>query len=62
VRLVWQLVAVAAVAFVGGQGVAAARGNPWLTFALGVLTAVVAVVVYRWVVGRTERRSSTELK
>lgn len=60
-RLVWQLVAVAAVAFVGGQGVAAVRVNPWLTFAFGVLTAVVAVVVYRWVVGRTERRSPTEL-
>lgn len=60
-RLVWQLVAVAAVAFVGGQGTMAVQGNPWLTLAVGVLTAVLSVFVYRWVVGRTERRPVTEL-
>jgi membrane protease YdiL (CAAX protease family) len=61
-RLVWQLVAVAAVAFAGGQGLAAVQGNPWLTLALGVLTAVLAVVVYGWVVRRTEHRPSTEVE
>jgi hypothetical protein len=61
-RLVWQLVAVAAVAFVGGQGIAAVQeGDPWLTFAVGVPTAVLALFVYRWVVGRTEHRPVTEL-
>ncbi|AXK32722.1 CPBP family intramembrane metalloprotease [Streptomyces armeniacus] len=60
-RLVWQLLAVAAVAFVGGQGVAAVEGNPWVTFALGVPTAVLSVLVYAWVVGRTEHRPVTEL-
>jgi membrane protease YdiL (CAAX protease family) len=60
-RLLKQLVAVAAVAFVGGQGVAAVQGNAWLTLALGVVTAVVAVLVYAWVVRRTERRASTEV-
>jgi membrane protease YdiL (CAAX protease family) len=60
-RLVWQLVAVAAVAFVGGQSLAAVQGNPWLTFSLGLLTAVLAVAVYGWVVRRTERRSPTEV-
>ena len=59
-RLVWQLLAVAAVAFLGGQAVAAV-GNPWLTLVLGALTAVLAVVVYRWVVRRTEHRPVTEL-
>ncbi|OXM67294.1 CPBP family intramembrane glutamic endopeptidase [Amycolatopsis vastitatis] len=59
-RLVWQLLAVAAVAFVGGQ-VVNAVGNPWLTLVLGALTAVLAVVVYRWVVRRTEHRPVTEL-
>ncbi|MEU7858675.1 hypothetical protein [Nonomuraea sp. NPDC049141] len=60
-RLVWQLLAVAAVAFIGGQGVAAMRGNPWLTLALGVLTAVLAVLVHGWVVRRTEHRPVTEV-
>ncbi|PSM39365.1 CPBP family intramembrane metalloprotease domain-containing protein [Streptomyces dioscori] len=60
-RFVWQLVAVAAVAFVGGQGITAAEGRPWLQLLVGVPTAVLAVFVYRWVVGRTERRPVTEL-
>ncbi|MET8119380.1 CPBP family intramembrane glutamic endopeptidase [Micromonospora sp. NPDC005189] len=60
-RLLKQLVAVAAVAFVGGQAIVAVEGNAWLTLVIGVLTAVVAVLVYRWVVGRTERRAVTEL-
>ncbi|MGW7424804.1 CPBP family intramembrane glutamic endopeptidase [Streptomyces sp. NPDC054813] len=60
-RLVWQLLAVSAVAFVGGQAIAAVEGNWFLTLVLGVLTAVAAVVVYRWVVRRTEHRPSTEV-
>jgi len=60
-RLVWQLVAVAAVAFLGGQGLAAAEGKPWLQLAVGVPTAVLAVFVYGWVVRRTEGRPSTEV-
>ncbi|NGO44787.1 CPBP family intramembrane glutamic endopeptidase [Streptomyces ureilyticus] len=60
-RLVWQLVAVAAVAFLGGQGLAAVEDNPWLQLAVGVPTAVLAVLVYGWVVRRTERRPSTEV-
>jgi membrane protease YdiL (CAAX protease family) len=60
-RLVWQLLAVAAVAFIGSQGVAVGGGNPWLTLVIGVLTAVAGVAVYRWVVRRTEHRPVTEL-
>ncbi|GAB4105482.1 type II CAAX endopeptidase family protein [Micromonospora taraxaci] len=60
-RLLKQLVAVAAVAFVGGQAIAAVEGNDALTLLLGLSTAVVAVLVYGWVVRRTERRSVTEL-
>lgn len=60
-KLVWQLLAVAAVAFLGGQGVAAVLGNPWPTLAAGLLTSVVAVLVYGWVVRRTERRPVTEV-
>lgn len=60
-RLLKQLVAVGAVAFAGGQAVVAVQGNAWLTLALGVVTAVVAVVVYAWVVRRTEHRAPAEV-
>ena len=60
-RLLKQLVAVAAIAFAGGQSVAAVQENAWLTLALGALTAVLAVLVYAWVVRRTERRAPTEV-
>ncbi|MFJ6431167.1 lysostaphin resistance A-like protein [Streptomyces sp. NPDC091416] len=60
-RVVWQIAAVVAIAMIGGQCVAAVEGNPWPTLVLGLLTAVLAVPVYRWVVGRTERRPVAEL-
>ncbi|MBE9500017.1 CPBP family intramembrane metalloprotease [Streptomyces sp. GKU 257-1] len=60
-RVVWQLVAVAAVALIGGQGIAAVDGRPWLTLVVGMATAVLALLVYGWVVRRTERRPVTEL-
>jgi membrane protease YdiL (CAAX protease family) len=60
-RLVKQFLAVAAVAFLGGQAVAAVEGNAWLALTLGLLTAVVAVLVYAWVVRRTERRAPDEV-
>ncbi|MDX3190590.1 CPBP family intramembrane metalloprotease [Streptomyces sp. MN03-5084-2B] len=60
-RIVWQLLAVAAVAFAGQLCVAAVDGNPWLTLFFGGLTAVLAVVAYRWVVRKTEHRAVTEL-
>ena len=60
-RLLKQFLAVAAVTFAGGQAVAAVRGNAWLTLAVGAATAVVAVLVYAWVVRRTEHRAPTEV-
>lgn len=60
-RVVWQVLAVAAVAFIGGQVTMMAKDNWWLTLIVGLVTGVVAVPVYRWVVGRTERREVTEL-
>lgn len=60
-RLVWQFLAVAVVSLIGGQSLAAVQGNWWLTIAIGVLTAVISVFTYRWVVRRTERREVTEL-
>ncbi|WP_290058064.1 CPBP family intramembrane glutamic endopeptidase [Amycolatopsis solani] len=60
-RLLWQLLAVAAIAFLGGQAVNAVAGNPWLTLVAGAVTAVLAVLGYRWVVRRTEQRPVVEL-
>src|ERR1041384_6689045 len=56
-----QLLAVAAVAFAGGQAVTAVLGNAWLTLVFGVVTAVAAVFVYAWVVRRTEHRDPEEV-
>ncbi|WP_125777422.1 CPBP family intramembrane glutamic endopeptidase [Antribacter gilvus] len=60
-RLVWQLVAVVAVSFLGHQAVTAVQGNPWLTLVAGVATAALAVLVYGWVVRRTEHRAPVEV-
>jgi membrane protease YdiL (CAAX protease family) len=61
VRLVWQLLAVAAVWIAGNLGTAAVKDNPWLALVAGLLTAVVGVLVYRWVVRRTEQRVPLEV-
>lgn len=60
-QLLAQFAAVAAVAFVGSTGAAAVEGNGPLTMVVGVATAVLAVVVYRWVVRWTERRAPEEV-
>lgn len=60
-RVVWQLLAVVAVAAIGGQATAAVSENPWLTLFVGTVSAVLAVLVYGWVVRKTERRPSTEV-
>ncbi|WP_112138871.1 CPBP family intramembrane glutamic endopeptidase [Glycomyces dulcitolivorans] len=60
-RLVWQLSAVALVAFLGSQALNAVSGHPWPALAIGLATAVLAVVAYRWVVTKTERRPVDEL-
>lgn len=60
-RLVWQLVAVLAVSFLGSQGLALVGDNPWLVLVVGLATAVLAVLVYVWVVRRTENRAVVEV-
>ncbi|MEQ4300650.1 CPBP family intramembrane glutamic endopeptidase [Plantactinospora sp. B6F1] len=60
-RALKQILAVVAVSLVGNRAVMAVPGNPWLSLALGVATAVAALLVYGWVVRRTERRAVTEL-
>ncbi|MFG1996394.1 CPBP family intramembrane glutamic endopeptidase [Actinoplanes sp. NPDC048988] len=60
-RFVKQFLAVLVVMVVGGQATAAVRDNPWLTLAAGLLSAVLTILTYRWVVRRTEHREVTEL-
>jgi membrane protease YdiL (CAAX protease family) len=60
-RLLKQLVAVAAVAFAGSAAVSAVRGNAFLTLVLGAATAVIAVLVYARVVRWSERRAPVEV-
>lgn len=60
-RLVWQLLAVGAIALVGGQATVALEGRPWLVLIVGLATSAAAVFAYRWVVRRTERRPVAEL-
>ncbi|THV22079.1 CPBP family intramembrane metalloprotease [Glycomyces paridis] len=60
-RLVWQFLAVAAVAYLGGLATRTFDASPWITLVIGTLTAVLAVLAYRWVVGRTERRAVAEV-
>lgn len=60
-RLLKQLLPVVAVAFVGGQVVTAVQGNALLSLLLGVATAVLAVLVYAWMVRWSERRAPVEV-
>jgi len=60
-RLLMQLVPVAAVAFAGGKALGAVDGNALLTLVLGVATAVLAVVTYAWTVRWSERRAPVEV-
>ncbi|MFB4308378.1 lysostaphin resistance A-like protein [Actinomadura sp. GTD37] len=60
-RFIWQLLAVVAVWIIGNLGTAAVKDYPWLALVAGVLTAVVAVLVYRWMVRRTEHRDPVEV-
>jgi CAAX protease family protein len=60
-RLVKQLLPVAAVALVGGQLMAAVQGNALLSLVLGVATAVLAVFVYARMVRWSEHRVPVEV-
>lgn len=60
-RMTWQFLAVVAVWILGNLGTAAMKDDPWLALVAGLLTAVVAVLVYGWVVRRTEHRAPVEV-
>lgn len=60
-RLLKQLVAVAAVAFAGSAGMSAVAGDALLTLGTGVVAAGLMVVVYAWAVQWSERRAPVEV-
>jgi len=60
-RLLKQLGTVAAVSFVGNLAIQATGGGWLATLVLGVATAVLALLAYRWIVRRTEHRAVAEL-
>lgn len=60
-RLFLQLVAVAAVALAGSLAVNAVGWNAPLTLILGLATAALAVLTYRWIVRKTEHRVPDEI-
>lgn len=60
-RLFLQLVAVAAVALAGSLAVNAVGWNAPLTLILGLATATLAVLTYRWIVRKTEHRVPDEI-
>ncbi|MEV0915676.1 type II CAAX endopeptidase family protein [Streptomyces sp. NPDC049967] len=60
-RLIWQLFAVVAVWILGNLSTAALKDTPAPALVAGLLTAVVAVLAYGWVVRRTEQRVPVEV-
>jgi membrane protease YdiL (CAAX protease family) len=61
-RLVKQLVCVAVVAFGGSLAVGAVDWSAPLTLLLGFATAVLTLLVYAWIVRRTEKRAPVEVQ
>ncbi|GGU86922.1 CPBP family intramembrane glutamic endopeptidase [Lentzea flava] len=60
-RLLLQLGAVAVIAFAGSALVGAVQWNVPLTLVFGLATAALSLLVYAWVVRRTERRTPVEV-
>ncbi|GGZ04037.1 CPBP family intramembrane glutamic endopeptidase [Streptomyces poonensis] len=60
-RFVWQFLAVMVVYALGSSAVNAVKENDWLTLVLGVVVAALVVLVYGWVVRRTEHRPALDV-
>ncbi|MET9917510.1 type II CAAX endopeptidase family protein [Streptomyces sp. NPDC006435] len=60
-RFVQQFLAVMVMYAIGGTTVTAVKENDWLTCALGLVAAALAVFVYAWVVRRTEHRRAPDV-
>ncbi|MFH8976619.1 lysostaphin resistance A-like protein [Streptomyces sp. NPDC017890] len=60
-RFVWQFLAVMAIYAITGGVITAVKDNDWLTLVVGLTSAALTVLVYRWVVRRTEHREVLEV-
>ncbi|MGW8437691.1 CPBP family intramembrane glutamic endopeptidase [Nocardiopsis sp. NPDC055551] len=60
-KLFLQLLAVMVAGVVGGQAVMLVEGDPWLTLGLGLLTAVLTLALYRWVLRLTKDVTVTDV-
>lgn len=60
-RVLKQVIPVVLVSFIAGQIVGAVTGNALLTFILGLVSAVAAMLVYFWTVRWSEKRAPAEL-
>ena len=60
-KFVWQLSAMVAISAVASPLVLGLEGQPWLQLVAGIVMAALALLIYRFVVGRTERCPVTEL-
>ncbi|WP_395575035.1 lysostaphin resistance A-like protein [Streptomyces sp. BK79] len=60
-RFVWQFLAVMAVYALGGGAISAVKDDDWLALVVGLAAAVPAVLVYGWVVRRTEHRPALDV-
>ncbi|MGW6295890.1 CPBP family intramembrane glutamic endopeptidase [Streptomyces sp. NPDC055058] len=60
-RFVRQFLTIVVVYALSGAAVNAVRDNEWLTLVLGLAAAALIVLVYAWVVRRTEHRPATDM-
>ncbi|MFJ8149886.1 lysostaphin resistance A-like protein [Streptomyces sp. NPDC096094] len=60
-RFVWQFLAVMVMFALTGGAVGAVKDNDWLTLVVGLTSAALALLVYAWVVRRTEHRAAPDV-
>ncbi|MGC9380643.1 CPBP family intramembrane glutamic endopeptidase [Streptomyces sp. MH13] len=60
-RFVWQFLAVMVMFAATGSATSAVKDNDWLSLVVGLASAALAILVYAWVVRRTEHRAAPDV-
>ncbi|GAA3958793.1 type II CAAX endopeptidase family protein [Streptomyces marokkonensis] len=60
-RFVWQFLAVMVMFAATGSATSAVKDNDWLSLVVGLASAALAILVYAWVVRRTEHRAAMDV-
>ncbi|MFH8490916.1 lysostaphin resistance A-like protein [Streptomyces longisporoflavus] len=60
-RFVWQFLAVMVMYAITGGAISAVKDNDWLSLVVGLASAALAILVYAWVVRRTEHRAAPDV-